>query len=81
MYNWLDDLNNIYRKLDDYNEITIKNEIFEAQLSGGSGWEIFLLVTEKLINIKENNINIYEGLENEITNILNYGYENGFLNK
>jgi len=81
MYNWITDLESIYKKLEDEGQFKIKNEMFQSQLSGGTGWEIFLLICEILKDIRSNHPVIYDIIKKEADRVLSYGYENGFLKK
>lgn len=77
--NWIKELDKIYTKLDDNNLDEIKNKIFNSQLSGGTGGEIFLLVATMLIKIKEENSELYKLIKEETDLILKYGKDIGYL--
>lgn len=79
--NWSEDLNVIYKKLEKANLTQLKEELFESQLSGGTGWEIFLAVTNKLKEIKQKRPDVYQLIKEEYNNIFDFGYTNGFLQK
>jgi hypothetical protein len=79
--NWLNELKRIYEKLEATGYVEIKNEIFDAQLSGGTGGEIFLMVTEKLKKIRSSNPKVYAVIKNEADKILSYGKEIGYLSE
>jgi hypothetical protein len=77
--NWIEQLDVIYRKLEKAGFNEIKQELFEAQLSGGTGGEIFLLVASSLIKIKKEKILVYLIIKDEVDSILEYGMEIGYL--
>jgi hypothetical protein len=79
--NWIEILNKIYKKLEEKELTDIKSEIFEAQLSGGTGGEIFLLVTSTLIKIKNEKPHVYSLIKDEADSIINYGKEIGYINE
>ena len=77
--NWYSTLKDIYQKLEasGYNEI--KEDIYEGQLSGGSGGEIFLIVLTKLIYIKKINPVAYDLIKKEIDELVTYAKSIDYL--
>ncbi|UNY99062.1 hypothetical protein MQE36_01630 [Zhouia spongiae] len=81
MSNWIEDLREIYKILEKHGFYQLKEELFETQLSGGTGWEIFLLVTTKLRDIEYKNPEVYELIKKKSDSIFDFGIKNGFLKK
>lgn len=78
---WHEELKNIYNILEQNKLLFIKERLWNAQLSGGTGWEIFLLIAAELKQIKEDYPEIYELIKIESNNILSYGLEYGLINE
>jgi hypothetical protein len=79
--NWIKELDIIYKKLEMNGFDKEMNELADSQLSGGTGGEIFLLVTKRLIGIKKETPEVYSVIKNEVDNILEYGVEIGYLSR
>ena len=77
--NWTEQLNVIYEKLEENGFDEIKQELFDTQLSGGTGGEIFLLITNYLIKIKKERLHVYLVIREEVDSILEYGVKIGYL--
>lgn len=81
MYNWIDDLNEIYDILEANDYLEIKEQLFNAQLSGGTGWEIFLLICDELMMIREKQSVTYYSIREQAERIIEYGINNKFISK
>lgn len=79
--NWIQELNNMYKKLEINGHQETKEEIYDAQLSGGTGGEIFLLVTNKLKELRDSKPDIYRLIKEEADQILHYGVLIGYLSE
>jgi len=77
--NWHNTLNIIYSKLEAHGYPAISKEIHEAQLSGGTGGEIFDLVISRLVSIKKNKPDVYAIIKSEIDSLIEYGINIGYL--
>ncbi len=80
MYNWINDLEEIYSILENKGCQNLREELFNTQLSGGIGWEIFLLVTAMLKKVKKENPTTYEYIKLQANRILDFGIKNGYIN-
>lgn len=76
---WHEELKKIYKKSELNNLFFIKERLWNAQLSGGTGWEIFLLITNELKEIRKYYPEKYKLIEEESNNILRYGLKNGLI--
>jgi hypothetical protein len=77
--NWHNTLRSIYSKLDANGFHEISRDIYQGQLSGGTGGEIFDIVITKLISIKNNEPNVYEIIKTETDSLIDYGKSIGYL--
>ncbi len=76
--NWIDELNKIYWILEEKNLLKIKENIQDAQLSGGTGGEILMLVCDALIKIRREQPDIYVYIEKEADKLIVYEKEIGY---
>lgn len=76
--NWIENLNNIYNTLNKYDLTTFTNELKEAQYSGGTGGEIFLIIATKLKEWKTEEV--YPLIRSDADKIIEYGKSIGYLN-
>lgn len=81
MYNWRIDLEKRYSILEYNNYHSIKNNLFEIQLSWGTGGEIFLLVVDWLRKLEHEEPEGYAIINVESNRIIEYGYTMGYLSK
>lgn len=79
MYNWIVDLEKIYSILEYNNNHNIKDNLFETQLFGGTGGEIFLLVIDWLRKLELEEPKVYAMINVESNRIIEYGYTIGYL--
>jgi len=77
--NWHNHLQNIYNILDAKGYVEIKEELLEAQKIGGTGGEIFLIISDKLQDIKVKQPSVYKEIDADVESILNYGRSIGYL--
>jgi hypothetical protein len=77
--NWFNHLQGIYAVLDAKGYKEIKEELLEAQKIGGTGGEIFMIISDKLQEIKVKHPLVYNEIENDAECILNYGKSIGYL--
>lgn len=77
--NWHATLNSIYVKLKTYGFAETSDELFQAQLSGGTGGEIFSAVVDKLIHYKKNNPDVYAVIKDETEAMIAFGRSINYL--
>jgi hypothetical protein len=78
---WRIELEKIYDILDENNYKNLHQELLEAQLIGGTGGEVFMIMSTKLFEIKKSKPKIYELIKNEVDKIINYGIEIKYIKK
>ena len=78
---WRIELNKIYTVLEENNLKQLLQELQEAQLIGGTGGEIFMIMSNKLIEIKKTNPKTYSLIKTETDKIINYGIEIKYLKR
>jgi len=78
---WRIELNKIYTVLEENNLKQLLQELQEAQLIGGTGGEIFMIMSSKLIEIKKTNPTTYSLIKTEADKIINYGIEIKYLQR
>lgn len=79
--NWHKKLKEIYNKLEEEGYYSIKREIYEGQISGGTAGEIFSIVLDKLINLKQTNHQAHEKIKSEIEEFIEYAKSINYLPK
>ena len=77
--NWLEVLKDIHRNLETNGFSNISKEIENEQLKGGTGSEIFTLVSTKLISIKKDHPEIYAVIKEETDWMIAYGKTMNYL--
>jgi hypothetical protein len=77
--NWHNTLLEIRAKLEDNGHVNVANDLFEIQLSGGTGGEIFEMLITQLIWIKKHDRDIYRIIASEIDSLIAYGISIGYL--
>ena len=77
--NWLNHLKTIYDILEEKGYHNIRVDLFNAQKIGGTGGEIFLIIADKLTEIKVDQPLVYREIQRDVDAILNYGKEIGYL--
>ncbi|WP_143307609.1 hypothetical protein [Chitinophaga vietnamensis] len=69
---WMDDLYAIYQKLDATGCAEVKRNIIKAQMDGCSRGEIYVLILQQLMQIKQEKAPVYELIKGEVENIIHY---------
>ncbi|GHT98880.1 hypothetical protein FACS1894142_5790 [Spirochaetia bacterium] len=78
---WRIELDKIYTILKENNCKELTQELMEAQLIGGTGGEIFIIMVTKFIEIKKSKQDIYNLIKNEVDNIINYAIKIKYIKK
>lgn len=76
---WLAILNDIHSNLEANGFRELSQEISEAQLEGGSGGEIFSIVLDRLIQIKEQHPDVYAVIREETDWMIAYARTINYL--
>ncbi len=77
--NWHNKLDKIYNKLEEEGYSSIKREIHEGQISGGTAGEIFSIVLDKLMNLEHTHHKAYEKIKDEIEEFIIYAKSIDYL--
>lgn len=77
--NWHNTLEIIYSKLEGNGYPDISADLYERQLSGATGGEVFDAVVSKLITIKRDQPEVYKVIKSEIDSFIEYGRRIGYI--
>ena len=77
--NWHTILEDIHHTLKAHGFHELSQELFDAQLEGGTGGEIFSIVLDKLIQIKKQRPDIYLLIREEIDWMIAYARKINYL--
>ncbi|NSL90127.1 hypothetical protein [Chitinophaga solisilvae] len=69
---WMNDLYVIYQKLDANSCEEVKHDILKAQIDGCNRGEIYFLVLQQLVHIKQEKAPVYELIKGEVDSIIHY---------
>jgi hypothetical protein len=76
---WVNIIKDIYRKLDANGLLDISYEIGEEHIKGGTPGEMFTLLVEKLISIKDHQPELYAVIEDGTEWMIAYTKTIGYL--
>lgn len=76
---WISKLTEIRRILKPKGFADVSEEMLKKQLAGATGGEIFLLVMDKLISIKDERPEVYALIHEETEWMIKYGQTIGYL--
>ena len=76
---WISKLTEIHSILERKGFADVSEEILKEQVAGATGGEIFLLVVDKLISIKDERPEVYALIREETEWMIKYGKTMGYL--
>jgi hypothetical protein len=70
--NFLDVIERVKSKLKEIQQEEVAQEILDLQLAGGTGGEVLISVCSKLLDLKRNRFEVYQFIEKEAKDLIEY---------